>query len=56
MNAMIRISHTGFAHRAFPRARRRLLFGKRSAGRAGPSHGQTRHTRHAVDERHQIKS
>lgn len=56
MNAMIQISYTGFAHRNLPRARRRLLSGKRSAGRAGPSHGQTPHTRHAVDERHQIKS
>jgi hypothetical protein len=53
---MIQTSRAGFAHRTPPRARRRLLSGKRSTGRAGPSHGQTRHTRPAVDERHQIKS
>jgi hypothetical protein len=53
---MIQLPRTGFAHRTLPRARRRLLSGKRSAGRAGPSHGQTRHTRHAVDERRQSKS
>jgi len=56
MNTITKISRTGFAHRNLPRARRRLLYEKRSAGRAGPSYGQTRHTRHAVDERHQIKS
>ena len=53
---MTQISHTGFAHRNLPRARRRLLYGKRSTGRAGPSYGQTRHTRLGVDERHQSKS
>lgn len=33
---MIILSRSGFAHRAHPRARRRQLFGKRRAGRAGP--------------------
>lgn len=33
---MIILSRSGFAHRAHPRARRRQLFGKRCAGRAGP--------------------
>lgn len=51
---MIQLPRTGFAHRTFPRARRRLLSGKRSAGRAGPSHGQTRHTRHDIDERQKL--
>ena len=53
---MIKPVRKGFAHRTHPRARRRLLVGERSAGRAGPAHGQTRLSRHAVDVRAQITS
>ncbi len=33
---MTTMSRSAFDHRAHPRARRRQLFGKRCAGRAGP--------------------
>jgi hypothetical protein len=33
---MTTMSRSGFAHRAHPRARRRQLYDKRCAGRAGP--------------------
>jgi|GEM_PF-3587649 hypothetical protein len=33
---MIITARSGFAHRAHPRTRRRQLFDKRCAGRAGP--------------------
>jgi hypothetical protein len=37
---MIITARSGFAHRAHPHARRRQLFDKRCAGRAGPPMGK----------------